>query len=126
MNASQKIVERVRATTETKTDYAVAKALGMPQHALTRVVRGQSNLGIEASFRAADLLRTDPAKLIAAVEQDRAPAEKKAFWKAHAAAIVAGLLLASHPVKQAVSAEARASDHVGALYIIRSTSIRAI
>lgn len=82
MRNTEAIIERVRARTDTGTNYAVSKALGMSQSNLARVLKGGSSLGNEACFRAAALLDMDPADVIAYVEEDRAPTpEKKEFWR---------------------------------------------
>ncbi|HTD72161.1 MAG TPA: hypothetical protein VK652_01440 [Steroidobacteraceae bacterium] len=82
MNASQSIAEKVRLTTERKTDYAVAKALGITQSNLKQVLLGKRTLGNESCFRAAKLLRVTAGELIADVEAERSKTpEKRAFWE---------------------------------------------
>jgi len=65
------IIERVRAVTARGTDYAVAKALGMPQSNLKKIIRGDRRLGPNAIFRAAELLKVDAKDLYKLVREDR-------------------------------------------------------
>jgi hypothetical protein len=76
------LIARVREKTETRTNYAVAKALRMSPANLDRVLKGKSGLGNEACFRAAKLLHLPVAEVIAYVEEDRAKsAELREFWR---------------------------------------------
>ena len=82
MTGQMQLLERVREQTETKTDYATAKALGITQSTLLDIKKGRQGLGNEACFRAAELLGEDAAHVIAAVEIDKAKTEqKREFWK---------------------------------------------
>lgn len=82
MTPSALIAEKIRATTETGTNYATAKALGISQSNLKQILDGSRNLGIEACVRAAELLKQPLSEIIAEVEMSRAHSpEKKAFWE---------------------------------------------
>lgn len=82
MTPSIAIAEAVRKTTDTATDYAVAKALGISQSNLKQVLAGKRSLGIEALFRAAALLDKTERELFAEVQFHSAKTpEKKAFWE---------------------------------------------
>lgn len=82
MSPSCALAERIRQTTKTGTDYAVAKALGMSQSTLKEVLDGKRNFGVEACVRASELLHEDLKAIIAEVEETRARTpEKKAFWE---------------------------------------------
>lgn len=82
MTPSALIAEKVRATTETRTDYATARALGISQSNLKQVLMGTRNLGTEACVRAAELLSQPLSEVLAEVELSKAQTpEKKAFWE---------------------------------------------
>jgi hypothetical protein len=79
---SLKIIERVRLSTNTGTDYAVAKALGMSQSNLAGVIKGTRGLGPTAIFAAAKILRVDAQDLFYLVREDRAKSEaEKLHWR---------------------------------------------
>lgn len=82
MTPSALLAEKIRETTRTKTDYAVAKALGMSQSNLRQVLMGERGLGNEACVRAAELLRQPLETVLAEIELPRAKTpEKRAFWE---------------------------------------------
>lgn len=82
MTPSAMLAEKVRATTETKTDYATARALGVSQSYLKQVLMGNRNLGPEACVRASELLRQPLSAVLAEIELSKATTpEKKAFWE---------------------------------------------
>lgn len=82
MSNSLKIVERVRAITETGTDYAVAKALGMNQSNLGRVLKGTNFLGPRAQMEAARLLGIDLTAIAALVNEDKASTDAaRSYWR---------------------------------------------
>lgn len=81
MTPSIALAERVRQSTETKTDYAVAKALGISQSNLKQILEGKRGLGLEACFRAGELLGQDVKEIIAEIELHRASPDKKHFWE---------------------------------------------
>lgn len=120
MTTSQTTIEKARKLTSTGTNYAVAKLLNIDPSDLNRIIEGTSHLGLEACYRAADLLKMDVAKLIASVQLDKAKLEKKAFWKAHAAAILAALVIAQGAGKEAYSIHAGDSGHTDIFDIMRT------
>jgi transcriptional regulator with XRE-family HTH domain len=81
MTPSIALAEKVRERTQTKTDYAVAKALGISQSNLAKILEGKRGFGNEACFRAAEILGRDPKDIIAEVELHRAGPDKKTFWE---------------------------------------------
>lgn len=82
MTPSAMLAEKVRETTETRTDYATARALGVSQSYLKQVLLGQRNLGPEACVRASELLRQPLTAVLAEIELSKAQTpEKKAFWE---------------------------------------------
>lgn len=93
MTPSIALAERIRATTETGTDYAVAKALGISQSNLKQVLEGKRGLGVEACFRAAEILGQDVKEIIAEIELHRAAPEKKAFWEKRLPRILPALVI---------------------------------
>lgn len=79
---SKHLLERVRVFTETKTDYAVAKALEMPQQHVIRIKNGTLTLGPRAIVRVAEITG-EPLQLILAIvelEKARSPAAVR-FWE---------------------------------------------
>lgn len=82
MTPSIALAERIRDTTKTRTDYAVAKALGVTQTNLKQILEGKRGFGTEACVRAAEILRVPVEQVLAEIELPRArTAEKKAFWE---------------------------------------------
>lgn len=82
MTPSAMLAEKVRATTETKTDYATARALGVSQSYLKQVLMGNRNFGPEACVRASELLNQPLSAVLAEIELSKATSpEKKAFWE---------------------------------------------
>jgi hypothetical protein len=115
VTTSQDIIEQLRPLTGSATNYAVSKLLNIDTSNFNRILAGTGHLGNEACYRAADLLDLDVAKLIASVEADRASPEKKAFWRDHAAAIVAALVLIGNTEKNSsfvVQSEPTSHDQI--------------
>lgn len=81
MTPSIALAEKVRERTNTGTDYAVAKALGISQSNLAKILEGKRGFGNEACFRAAEILGQDPKDIIAELELHRAGPDKKQFWE---------------------------------------------
>jgi transcriptional regulator with XRE-family HTH domain len=113
MNATQKLLERVRATTETGSDYAVAKALGISVQRMSRYMHEVDQLRDDATIaRAAELLNDDASALLAEFHAENAKNEKaRRAWRRlailareHAAAalvlgISAGATMAPSPAQ---------------------------
>lgn len=82
MSNSLKIIDRVRTSTGTGTDYAVAKALGMSQTNLSKVIKGERGLGPTAIFAAAKILNVEAQDLFYLVREDRAKSEaERLHWR---------------------------------------------
>lgn len=82
MSNTLKIIERVRETTGTGTDYAVSKVLGMSQSNLGRVLKGEGFLGDKAQRLAAKILGLSFDDVNALVNEDKAHSEAdKAYWR---------------------------------------------
>ena len=82
MTNTQELLERVRAKTETKTDYAVAKVLGLNQSNMRKVIEGKRVIGNKACFKLAQALDMEAAVVIAMVEEDRAKSSSdRDFWR---------------------------------------------
>jgi hypothetical protein len=71
------IIAAVRATTKTRTDYAVAKALGMPQGNLKRILGGYGWLGMKSALRAAQALGRPMEEIVADMELDKLTTPKQ-------------------------------------------------
>jgi hypothetical protein len=85
-----KLIERVRSKTETGTDYAVAKALGMNQSNLRRILKGKSFPGDKARRQMVDLLPdVTLSDVVALINEDKAQSEAdRAYWRSLCAASV--------------------------------------
>ena len=114
MPVTLNLIEQVRARTEKHTDYAVAKALGMSQSNLARVLCGKGTLGEKAAVRVSEILQRDLLDVLAMIREETAKTEaEKQFWERRSprisaavaiafVAIVAGLgLIGSHPANAA-------------------------
>lgn len=94
MNPSIALVERIRKTTEKRTNYAVAKALRISQSNLKQVLDGKRNLGPEALARAADILRVPLDETLSPVMAATASTpEQKAFWERRIPRVLPALLI---------------------------------
>lgn len=82
MSNTLKLIERVRSTTERGTDYAVAKALRMPQSYLIEVKKGRRWPGQASQIAIAELLKMDLKDVMALVNEDKAktPGERE-YWR---------------------------------------------
>lgn len=72
-STTMQLLNRVRETTETRSDYAVAMALGISRSRMSKYVNGHDELqDDEIIARAAELLGDDPAALLARFHAERA------------------------------------------------------
>jgi hypothetical protein len=95
VDATIGLIERVRRTLPTRTNYAVAKALGMQQNQLARVLKGEFGLGIKAQVRMAEILNMPLMDVVALTEEDKAKRpEEKEFWGRRSPRIAASRALA--------------------------------
>lgn len=82
MSDTLKLIERVRAVTQTGTDYAVAKALEMDQSYLILVKKGKRFPGMKAQLKMAELLGIDLKDIVAVINGDKADNEAdRAYWR---------------------------------------------
>jgi len=82
MHYSLEVVEAVRARCPTRTNYAVAKALGITQGQLNRVLRSDINLSNKAVLKASELLGRDLKVMLIMIEGDRARSDdEKEYWQ---------------------------------------------
>lgn len=104
MNTTQRLLERVRRTTETGSDYAVAKALNISVQRMSAYMKGRSDLQEHATIaRAAELIGDDPAAVLAEFQAESAKNDKAAFYwrrlatmaRQHAAAALAACAMLS-------------------------------
>jgi len=100
MSNTLKLIERVRSTTETGTNYAVAKALGMNPSNFMRVLSGKNWPGPAAQLRMAELLRIDLRDIVALINEDKAKSEAdRAYWRS----------VCTEGVRQAIDAAGKAA-----------------
>lgn len=72
MNATQRLLERVRARTSTGSDYAVAKALGIVRQRVSLYKAGHREMTDETTIsRAAELLGEDAGAMLAEFQAER-------------------------------------------------------
>lgn len=82
MKNQQFYIDQVRKLTETGSDYAVAKKLGITRQRMSHYKHGRHYFDDELAFRVAELLKVSPAEVIAAVHLEKSSTpEKQAFWK---------------------------------------------
>ena len=99
MQATLSLIEQVRRKLPTHTNYAISKALNMPQSQLTNVLRGKYGLGNKAVMRIAEILGRDVRDVLVLIEEDKAKTEDdREFWgrrspRISAASAVAALAL---------------------------------
>lgn len=104
MSNTLKLIERIRSTTETGTDYAIAKALGMTQSNLIEIKKGKRWPSLKSQIRIAELLKIDLKDVVALINEDKAKTDtERAHWRAlcaeavHSkfAAAVSGVIVAA-------------------------------
>lgn len=82
MNPTQQLIERVRSMLPRKSDYAVAKAVGIASGRMSGYVNGHHHLSEdEVIVRAAKVIGDDPALLVAHFHRVSARSDDaKAAW----------------------------------------------
>ncbi len=81
MEATLRLIEQVRRALPTKSNYAVSKALEMPQSQLSEVLKGKYGLGPKAQLRIAEILKRDLRDIMVLTEEDKAKTENdREFW----------------------------------------------
>lgn len=129
MDATHRLIERVRSALPTHSNYAVAKALQMPQHQLSDVLKKKYGLGPKAVIRISEILQIDVRDVLVLIEEDKARTpDDKEFWgrrspRVSAAlafaglAFVAALIHGSNAQASCVYTQAQCTN----VYIMRST-----
>jgi len=81
--AAEKYLKRLRSLTKTRSDYAVAKLLGVSQDAIHHYRRGTRSMSPTIALLIADLLKLPPLLVICDAEIDRAasPAMRERWTK---------------------------------------------
>lgn len=107
MSNTLKLIERVRSLTDTGTDYAVAKMLGMQQSYLIEVKKGRRFPGQKAQLRLADLLKIDLRDVMALINEDKAKSEaERLHWRSLCSEGVRAALTATGTVAASLAATA--------------------
>jgi transcriptional regulator with XRE-family HTH domain len=76
------LLEKARKKLGVKTDYALAKALGIPNNRISDYLKGSRALDEYAMFKLADVLEEEPVKIMARVLAENARTEdKRLFFK---------------------------------------------
>lgn len=135
MHTTIQILDAISAKHGGATDYRVSKLLGTSTGALANWRTGRTTLSHDYALRAAAILDWDPAYVMACMEFERAEKdarleatdEIKATWskiaerfKPATLAVLAATLLGAHAAPSRACEIARAEDHAGNLYIMRS------
>ena len=95
MKTQQKYLDQVAELTETGSDYAIAKKLGISTQRVSNYRRGRHTFDDEMCTRVALALGINPFKVIAEINAEKAKtAEKRKFWKDAASRAAAVLLSA--------------------------------
>ncbi|HEB56797.1 MAG TPA: XRE family transcriptional regulator [Gammaproteobacteria bacterium] len=82
MNAQEKYLNRIAKLTETGSDYAAAKLLGITRQRISNYRTGRNHFDNEMAFKIAVMLDMNPSELIAELSAERARTpEKKKFWQ---------------------------------------------
>lgn len=105
MNTTIEFLDALKASNGGASDYAIAKILGVSHQTVSRYRIGKDFLGDSTAIRVANLLKIDPAYVIACAHAERSKkAEEKAVWLSimerlggAAAALVLGLGLSASP-----------------------------
>ena len=102
MSLTIELMERVRERTTTRTDYAIAKALGISTQRVYKYVHGQGDIQDDDTIaRAAELIGENPAALLARFHAAKANGPTaRLYWqklerlaiKSAAAVIMVGML----------------------------------
>ena len=86
---SDQLYELIRNKTELKTDYAIAKALGISQTAISKAKKNGTQPNIYTLFKAADILEKEPIKfLIENLIQNESNEKKKKYWEEKAKQLI--------------------------------------
>jgi len=128
MTNTQLLLDRARKLCSPPSWYRLAQVLEMHQQTISRVMTKGGGIDNEACFRLGKLLNMDAATVVAYIEEDRAPVERKEFWRSQLPRLLAafglalGLSVGSGP--RAVHA-AEVTTRCDDLYIMRTRRKRA-
>lgn len=78
---SIKFLEMLRDTMTKKSDYAIAKEIGLTPQAVNNYMSCKRVMDDTTAAKVAQKLGIDPMKVIAAANADREKGEKKEFWE---------------------------------------------
>lgn len=121
----------VRRTTDTGSDYAVAKAIGVSRQAVSRYLNEGTTLDDSVAVRVAEILDLDPSQVILDVQIERASDQrvKTALKKiaerlSTAAASVALALTLSALPDSALAGHSQPSPNANSVYYVKSRNSR--
>ncbi|MDA0739109.1 MAG: hypothetical protein O2999_08800 [Nitrospirae bacterium] len=77
---SAKYLEQVKAQCGLRSDYALAKCLGITQPEANLIRRGRKTPNPELCVRIAELLGLNPVELLLVAQKDKAPTSVKPYW----------------------------------------------
>lgn len=96
METTTSLIERLRDQTKTRSDYAVAKLMGVTPQAVSRWKKGDSTMDVTNGVKAAELLEMDPMQVIAWLELERGPLPKHTdMWQRYSGRLLPSIILAS-------------------------------
>lgn len=76
------LLDAAKTASNSASDYALAKRLGISTGAIADVRHGKRGLPLDAAYRLAIILDRDPAQVVAELEAERETNSKKAdFWR---------------------------------------------
>ncbi len=82
MNIQEKYLNKIAKLTETGSDYAAAKILGITRQRISNYRTGRNSFDNEIAFKIAVMLDMNPSEVIAELNFDKAKTpEKKKFWQ---------------------------------------------
>lgn len=82
MKTTIDFLNAVKASQGLTSDYQLAKFLGVTASSISLSMSGRTYLGDEMALKVAEVLKIDPAQIVASVHYERAKkAEEKAVWK---------------------------------------------
>ncbi len=77
---SSKNLEQVKAQCGLRSDYALAKCLGITQPEANLIRRGRKTPNSELCVRIAELLGLNPVELLLVAQKNKAPTSVKPYW----------------------------------------------
>lgn len=96
MENTMRLIARLRARLESKSNYAVAKALEMDQSSFNKVLNGKMGLGPKAVIKLSEMLNMDAGDVLVLTQEDVAKTPKnKEFWSRRSPRITASVAVAT-------------------------------